>query len=59
MAGQCQGELGLVAAARASFEQALQLNPRLVEARHAMNTLENSGLGARLAGWWRRVRQEG
>ena len=59
MSGQCQGELGLVAAARGSYEQALQLNPRLLEARHAMNALENSGLGARLAGWWRRVRQDG
>lgn len=59
MAGECQKELGLVTAARGSYEQALQLNPRLLEARHAMNALENTGLAARLTGWWRRVRNDG
>lgn len=54
MAGDCQRELGLMAAARASYEQVLQLNPRFHEARHAMNRMESAGLGARLTGWWRR-----
>jgi tetratricopeptide (TPR) repeat protein len=54
MAGQCQSALGLMDAARTSFEQALQLNPGCADARHAMTELSNTGLGARLAGWWRR-----
>ena len=54
MAGQCQQELGLVAAARDSYGQALQLDPRRLEARDAMNELENTGLAARFAAWWRR-----
>ena len=56
MAGQCQSALGLMAPARTSYEQALQLHPRLHEARHALTALSNTGLGARLAGWWRRAR---
>jgi Tfp pilus assembly protein PilF len=55
MAGQCQSALGLLAAARTSYEQALQLDPRFHEARHALTALSNTGLGARLAGWWRRT----
>lgn len=55
MAGQCQRELGLVAAAKGSFEQALQLDPHHHQARHAMTALDNRGLGARLSGWWRRM----
>jgi len=55
MAGQCQRELGLVAAAKNSFEQALQLEPQLHEARHAITALENTSLGARMSGWWRRM----
>jgi len=56
MAGQCQYALGLMTAARTSYEQALQLDPRFSEAREALRTLSNTGLGAKLAGWWRRTR---
>jgi cytochrome c-type biogenesis protein CcmH/NrfG len=58
MAGQCQATLGLMAAARLSYEQALQLDPRCHEARHALTALSGQGWGARLAGWWRRARQK-
>lgn len=57
-AGQCQRELGLVAAAKLSFEQALQLDPRHHPARHAITALDNTGLGARLGGWWRRLKSQ-
>jgi len=56
MAGQCQQALGLMTAARNSYGQALQLDPRLLEARDAINQLENTGLGARLGAWWRRLK---
>jgi tetratricopeptide (TPR) repeat protein len=54
MAGDCQAALGLMAAARLSYEQALQLEPRTTQARNALAQLSNSGVGARLSGWWRR-----
>lgn len=54
LAGQCQRELGLIAAARTSFEQALQLDPACHEARHAITALDGAGIGSRVAGWWRR-----
>jgi tetratricopeptide (TPR) repeat protein len=54
MAGQCQQELGLVAAARDSYGQVLQLDPRRLEARDAIQALENTGFAARIAAWWRR-----
>jgi len=54
MAGKCQQELGLVAAARNSYCQVLQLDPRRLEARDAINALENTGFAERIAAWWRR-----
>jgi len=54
MAGQCQKELGLVAAARNSYGQVLQLDPSRLEARDAINTLENTGFTERVGAWWRR-----
>jgi tetratricopeptide (TPR) repeat protein len=57
MAGQCQCALGLMAAARTSYEQALQLDPRFNEARDALRTLSNTSLGEKLAAWWRRTRK--
>jgi len=53
--GQCQQELGLVGAARNSYTQAEQLNPRCHEATHALSRLENTGIGARLRGLWMRL----
>lgn len=55
-AGQCQRELGLLGAARRSFEQAVQLDAGCREARHAMTALDGAvfGFRARVAGWWRR-----
>jgi tetratricopeptide (TPR) repeat protein len=53
-AGSCQRELGLVGAARASFQQALELQPKSAEALRALSGLSASGLGARLRGWCRR-----
>jgi len=53
LAGLCQRELGLVGAARVSFTQATQLNPRCQEAAQALSTLGQIGVGARLRGWVR------
>lgn len=55
LAGQCQAELGLVGAAVNSFQQALELNPRFEAARQAMTKLSQTGFGARLGGWCRRL----
>jgi tetratricopeptide (TPR) repeat protein len=52
--GYCQQSLGLVALARNAFEQAQQLSPHGGEANQALEDLNYSGLGERLAGWWRR-----
>ncbi len=54
LAGECQRELGLMTAARNSFTQALQLDPGCNRARHSITALDGTGLGSRLAGWWRR-----
>jgi tetratricopeptide (TPR) repeat protein len=54
LAGTCQRELGLIGAARTSFQQARDLNPKLPEAGRALAGLSAAGLGARLSGWWRR-----
>jgi len=53
-AGNCQRELGLVGAAQTSFQQAIELNPRCQEAKLGIAGLSQTGLGARLGGWWRR-----
>ena len=54
LAGECQRELGLLAAARNSFTQALQLDPSCQQARHSITALDGTGVMPRLAGWWRR-----
>ena len=54
LAAQCQKELGLLGAAQTSFQQALELNPGFQSARHGLTELNQTGLGARLSGWWRR-----
>lgn len=41
--GQCQEALGLTGPARASFEQASQLNPSCSEARHALGRVQHTG----------------
>jgi tetratricopeptide (TPR) repeat protein len=53
-AGTCQRELGLVRAARTSFRQALELQPKFFDAQRALANLSAAGPGARLSGWWRR-----
>jgi Flp pilus assembly protein TadD len=53
--GQCQQALGLVGPARISLTQAQQINPRCEQARLALTRLSETGLGARLRGFWRRV----
>jgi tetratricopeptide (TPR) repeat protein len=53
LAGQCQEALGLIGPARHSFEQALQLNPRAGDVFAALNRLADTGLLARLRGWWK------
>lgn len=53
--GQCQQALGLLGAAHHSFTQARQLNPNCPEVRLALTRLSNTGLGARLRGWCRRL----
>ena len=51
--GQCQQALGLVSLAEHSFTQAQQLNPQCREAGLALVQLSQSGVWARLRGWWR------
>jgi tetratricopeptide (TPR) repeat protein len=53
--GRCQHALGLLAPARASFNQARQLNPQSQQLESEFARLSGSGLGARLRGWWRRA----
>jgi tetratricopeptide (TPR) repeat protein len=53
--GQCQQALGLVKPAEYSFLQARQLNPRCDEAALALVHLGDTGLWARLRGWWRQL----
>lgn len=54
LAGTYQRELGLVAAARASFQLALELEPESLEAQRALAGLSAAGLRVRFQGWWRR-----
>jgi tetratricopeptide (TPR) repeat protein len=51
----CQQALGLIGPAKHSFAQAKELNPRSTEARVGLAQAANSGLTARLHGWWRRL----
>lgn len=53
--GECELALGYVDAARASFEQTLQLNPLCSAAHDGLRKAQSSGFGSRLAGFWRRV----
>lgn len=53
--GQCQLKLGLVHAAKQSFEQAKQLNPQCLEVSRCLNRTVQPGLVHRLVGLWRRL----
>ena len=52
--GRCQQALGLVGAARNSFAQAQQLNPRSSQIGEALVKLSETGFWARVSGAWRR-----
>lgn len=54
LAGRCQKELGLIGPARQSLQQALTLQPRMPEAVRALASLAETGILARVCGWWRR-----
>ena len=54
LAGRCQKQLGLIGAARQSFQQALTIDPRMREAVSAIASLAETGVVARVGGWWRR-----
>ena len=58
LAGRCQKELGLIGSARQSFQQALQLNPHMPEVVAALTSLSQTGLVARMGGWWKRQRNQ-
>lgn len=53
--GECQQRLGLIGPAQNSFAQARQLNPKCREADLALVRLADSGIWARVRGWWRRI----
>ncbi len=53
--GRCQQALGLVGAARGSFAQAEQLDPRNADVRTALRHLEDTGVWQRLRGWCRNL----
>ncbi|HMP81712.1 MAG TPA: tetratricopeptide repeat protein [Verrucomicrobiota bacterium] len=53
--GRCQHELGLVGAARNSYTQAEQLNPRCPEIAAAVTQLAETRLLSRAVGWWRKT----
>ncbi len=53
--GRCQLALGLSQAASNSFEHARGLDPMCQPAASDFLELGESGLGARLLGWWRRL----
>ena len=55
--GLCQKEMGMTGAARSSFEQALQLDPKCADGRRGMVELSRTGLGSQIVGWWRRLFQ--
>jgi predicted Zn-dependent protease len=54
--GECQAELGLVGAARSSFERCLELQPGHAAARRQCDSLESASPWAWLRGQWRRWR---
>ena len=54
--GRCQEALGFLGPAEMSFNQAIQLNPRCREADQALTRLQSRGLGDRLLGCWRRLK---
>lgn len=53
--GLCQKELGMMALAQGSFEQALELNPACRPARLWLNKLQSVGWVSYLHGFWRRI----
>jgi tetratricopeptide (TPR) repeat protein len=53
--GECELALGHVDAARASFAQVLQLNPLCEAAHEGLRQASSTGLGRRIAGFWRRL----
>lgn len=53
--GQCQQALGLGDGARASFNQARQLNPHYQPAHAALVEISQAGLWRNARGWWRRL----
>ena len=53
--GLCQRELGMVAVAQGSFEQALELNRECRPARLHLNKLQTVGWGSVVQGFWRRI----
>ena len=53
--GLCQKELGLIALARTSLEQARQLNPRCEGTDRALLEISEAGLLSRVRGWWLQV----
>jgi tetratricopeptide (TPR) repeat protein len=55
LAGLCQKELGLLAPARVSFDQALQLDPKCTAARQELVSLSNAGMRPHLRRWWYRL----
>ena len=57
MLGLCQKELGMLAPARVSFSQALELDPRCDGAKQGMTGVTQVGLGSQIACWWRRLFQ--
>ncbi|MGE3311334.1 MAG: tetratricopeptide repeat protein [Limisphaerales bacterium] len=53
--GECELALGYADAARASFEQVLQLNPLCEPAHEGLRQARSPGLGRRLAGLWHKL----
>lgn len=53
--GLCQRELGMIAPARISFTQVLQLEPRSPEASKALASVSRAGIGSMIGGYWRRL----
>jgi tetratricopeptide (TPR) repeat protein len=50
--GRCQQALGLIGPARASLDQANQLNPHNEQVRAALAQLSKAGVWSRIRGWW-------
>jgi tetratricopeptide (TPR) repeat protein len=55
LSGLCQKELGLLAPARLSFQQALELDPKCTPAREAFTKLSEAGMGSHLRRWWFKI----